>query len=66
MKRLITGALVALVSIWATAALAGPSCTLMYPRGYHVPHGTKQHPLRICVNGDLETTWGVCTSRIHI
>lgn len=66
MKRLLltTGALVALVSIWATAALAGPSCTIRYPRGFHVNHGTKKKPLKLCTGGDLQTTWGeICTPR---
>lgn len=64
MKKLITGALVALVSIGATAALAGPSCTTRYPHGYHVPHGTKKKPLKLCTGGDLQTTWGeICVPR---
>lgn len=62
MKRLLlTGALVALFSFGATAALAGPRCTTSYPRGFKVHHGTKKHPLLFCTGGDIESTWGKCT-----
>jgi hypothetical protein len=65
MKRLmLTGALVALVSFGA--AHAGPACTEQYPRGYHVPKGTKKKPLRVCTGGDLQSTWGACVSRFYI
>jgi hypothetical protein len=60
LRRLTAGALVALVFIGT--AEAGPSCTIQYPRGYHVPKGTKKKPLRIC-KGDLQATWGACVSR---
>lgn len=71
LRRVTAGALVALVSIWATAAigaqaplLAGTSCTYDYPRGFKVPRGTKKKPLKICTGGDLQTTWGaVCVPR---
>jgi hypothetical protein len=64
MKRLLlTGALVALVSFGPAVANAGPACTIKYPRGYHVPHGTKKKPLKICTGGDLQSTWGTCVSR---
>lgn len=59
----ITGALVALVLFGATAAHAGPSCTIQFPRGFKVAKGTKKKPLVICKNGDLQSTWGGCTSR---
>jgi hypothetical protein len=60
--RVIVGALVALFSFGP--ALAGPMCTFDYPRGFHVNHGTKKHPLLVCSNGDLEYTWGKCTPRV--
>jgi hypothetical protein len=60
-----TAALVAAVLFCVTApALAGPVCTPTYPRGYHVPHGTKKHPLDVCVNGDLQATWGHCVPHV--
>lgn len=46
----------------APTAHAGPACTPTYPRGLKV-HGTKKHPIPLCVNGDLQSTWGGCTSR---
>lgn len=59
------GALVALLSFGP--ALAGPSCTYDYPRGYHVPKGTKKKPLKLCTGGDLQTTWGaICVSRRNV
>jgi hypothetical protein len=65
LRRLITGALVALVFI-GTAHASGPSCTIDYPRGFKVPKGTKKKPLKICTGGDLQTTWGaVCVSRFN-
>jgi hypothetical protein len=64
LRRLTAGALVALVSI--SAANAGPSCTIEYPRGYHVPKGTKKKPLKICTGGDLQSTWRICVSRFNI
>jgi hypothetical protein len=61
LRRLVAGALVALVSI--SAANAGPACTTYYPRGFTVPKGTKKKPLRVCTGGDLQSTWGKCVSR---
>jgi hypothetical protein len=68
MKRLmLTGALVALVSFGAAnAALAGPACTIEYPRGFKLPKGTKKKPLRVCTGGDLQSTWGTCVSRFNV
>lgn len=64
MKRLLLGALVALFSFGP--AIAGLSCTERYPRGYHVPQGTKKKPLVLCTGGDLQSTWGKCVSRFSI
>jgi hypothetical protein len=67
MKRLLLkGALVALFSFGATAALAGPACTFAYPRGYQVPKATKKNPLHMCVSGVFTSTWGPCVSRYNI
>lgn len=66
MRLLHTGALVALVSFGATAALAGPACTPVYPRGFSVPKATKKKPLMLCAGGDLSSTWGGCVSRYNI
>jgi hypothetical protein len=64
LRRLFAGALVALVFV--SAAYAGPSCTIRYPHGYHVPHGTKKRPLKLCTGGDLQTTWGaICVPRYN-
>lgn len=41
----------------------GPQCTSVYPRGFKVVKGTKKRPIILCVNGDLQTTWGACQSR---
>jgi hypothetical protein len=75
--KTITGALVALV-LFATPAQApsgnpanmpadeGPRCTVIYPRGFTVPKGTKKRPLSICTHGDLESTWRGCELRYSI
>lgn len=63
LRRLTAGALVALVFI--SSAAAGPACTIEYPRGYHVPKGTKKKPLVLCTGGDLQSTWGTCVSRFN-
>ena len=42
--------------------IIGVSCTFAYPRGLKV-HGTKKHPITICTNGELQSTWGGCTPR---
>lgn len=41
----------------------GPQCTFIYPRGFKVAHGTKRRPLKVCTNGDLESTWRGCETR---
>ncbi len=62
MRLTQTAALVAAV-LFCAPAFAGPACTPTYPRGYHVPHGTKKRPLSVCKGGDLQSTWGTCVSR---
>lgn len=47
-----------------TAYAGGPSCTPTYPRGLKI-HGTKKHPIPLCVNGDLQSTWGTCVPRFR-
>jgi hypothetical protein len=65
LRRVTAGALVALVFI-SSAASAGPSCTIEYPRGFKIPKGTKKKPLVLCTGGDLQTTWGaICVSRFN-
>lgn len=66
MKRLTqTAALVAAVLICvASTAIAGPACTPTYPRGLKI-HGTNKHPIPLCVNGDLQSTWGACVPRFR-
>lgn len=51
------------LSLCAPAWADGPQCTPRYPRGFKLPKGTKKKPLRLCINGDLEATWGKCLER---
>ena len=58
---------IALVTLVAFGpAIAGPSCTIRHPRGFHVAKGTKKHPLNLCTGGDIQATWDNCTSRYKI
>jgi hypothetical protein len=63
LRRLIAGALVALVSFGP--ALAGPSCTLKYPQGYTKP--TLREWKKPTCNMDVDgIVWGFCTRRVKI
>jgi hypothetical protein len=51
------------LSLCAPALADGAQCTPTYPRGFKVLKGTKKKPVRLCVGGDLETTWRKCQER---
>lgn len=65
LRRVIAGALVALVSFGPMAALAGPACTFTYPQGYSKPTLSewKKPTCGLDVDGIV---WGHCTRRVDI
>jgi hypothetical protein len=63
MKLTTTVLALGLALCMSAPAFAGPQCTVKYPRGFKVLKGTKKRPIRLCVGGDLETTWRNCQER---